>query len=220
MEKKERRLKAAIFDLDGVIVDTVKLHFQAWQRMFSEYGKSFNFQDYKAKVDGIPGIDGARAILNNLTEEELKQASLRKHNYFLEFLEEYGVDVYPEAIDLIKRFKAQALKAGVISSSKNCYSILEKAGITNLFDVVVGGSEVEKGKPDPEIFLLACKKLGFKPGQCVVFEDAVLGVEAGKSGGFLTVGIDRYQNPWRLDKADIVVSDLSRVNLDILEDLL
>ena len=87
-------MKAAIFDLDGVIVNTVPLHFKAWKMMFSEYGKEFNFDDYKQKVDGIPRMDGARAILTDLSDEELKKAADKKQVYFLEYLNSEDIPVY------------------------------------------------------------------------------------------------------------------------------
>jgi beta-phosphoglucomutase len=213
-------LKGAIFDLDGVIVDTVSLHFKSWKKMFAEYGIEFTFEDYKKKVDGIPRIDGARAILKDLDEEELKKAAEKKQRYFLEFLEKEGIRVYESTLKLIKELKENNIKVAVISSSKNCLPILKRAKIDHLFEVIITGNDIKKGKPDPEVFLLACKNLNLSPCGCIVFEDAVLGVEAAKRGNFKCVGIDRYNNPIRLSKADLVVKDLSEINLEVLEKIL
>ncbi|MFC1621748.1 HAD family hydrolase [Candidatus Omnitrophota bacterium] len=209
--------KASIFDLDGVIVNTVSQHFKAWQKMFKEYGKDFTFEDYKEKVDGIPRTDGARAILKDLSEDELKKAGDKKQGYFLEYLESEKIAVYNTTIDLIKDFKEKNLKIAVISSSKNCLPILKKVGLVDLFDVIITGNDTTKGKPDPQVFLMAAEKLSIKPEECVVFEDAVLGVEAAKRAGMKCVGIDRYAKPDRLNKADLVVSDLGEVDLKKIE---
>lgn len=211
--------KGAIFDLDGVIVDTVLLHFQAWKKMFSAYGKEFSFEEYKDKVDGIPRMRGARAILEDLPEQELNQAAAKKQDYFLEFLQEKGVKVYQSTVDLIKELRAKSIKAAAISSSKNCRHILERASLIDLFEIIITGNDIEKGKPDPDVFLLAAEKLGLENGECLVVEDAVLGVVAANKAGMRCIGIDRYNNPQRLTGADIVVSDLSEINIEKIEQL-
>ena len=212
-------LKGAIFDLDGVLVDTVPLHFKAWKRMFNEYGKEFNFKDYKQKVDGIPRLDGARAILTDLPQDELVEAGTRKQGYYLDFLKQEGIDVYQSSVDLIKELKGKGVKIAVISSSKNCHFILEKSGLLQLIDAEINGNDITKGKPDPQIFLMALQKLGLSASECTVFEDAVLGVEAAKRADIFTVGVDRHQDPERLKQADLIVIDLAEVNFSKLETL-
>jgi beta-phosphoglucomutase len=204
--------KGAIFDLDGVIVNTVPLHFKAWKKMFAEYGREFTMKDYEDKVDGIPRADGARAILSDLSDEELEKASARKQGYFLELLGREEVNVYETTVKLIKELRRHGIKIAVISSSKNCPDILEKTGLYSLIDVEINGKQIVRGKPDPWIFLAAAEKLNLTPRECVVFEDAVLGVEAGKRGGIFTIGIDRRGAPERLKEADLVVTDLSEVD--------
>ena len=103
-------LKAGVFDLDGVIVNTVPIHFKAWKRMFEEYGHSFTFQDYKLKVDGIPRIDGARAILTDLTDAELEEAANQKQNYFLDLLKQEEIPVFPSTIALIDEMREKGIK--------------------------------------------------------------------------------------------------------------
>ncbi|MFA7676592.1 MAG: beta-phosphoglucomutase family hydrolase [Candidatus Omnitrophota bacterium] len=211
--------KGAIFDLDGVIVNTVPLHFKAWQKMFKEYGKDINFEDYKNKVDGIPRIDGARAILTQLSSPELEKAASLKQDYFLELLNSQGVEVYQSTLELMILLKKEGIKIAAISSSKNCLSILRQVKIIDLFEVIITGKDGIKGKPAPDIFLAAAEKLGLRNEWCVVFEDAVLGVEAAKKAAMKCVGIDRYDNPQRLSKADIVVSDLSEIGFSELKGL-
>jgi len=218
MEKK-MQLKGAIFDLDGVIVDTVGLHFNAWKKMFSDYGKEFTFEDYKAKVDGIPRMSGARAILTDVSDEELEKAASKKQEYFLELLESEGVKAHQSTLDLVKELKQNNIKVAAISSSKNCLPILKKVGVDSWFEVILTGHDIVKGKPNPQVFLTACEKLGLVPEDCIVFEDAVLGVEAAKRGNFSCVGVDRYKSPERLSKANLVVGDLSEVSLERLRNL-
>lgn len=212
--------KGAIFDLDGVIVNTVPLHFKAWKRMFGEYGKEFNMKDYEAKVDGIPRMDGARAILTELSQDELNEAAAKKQGYFLSFLKVEGVNVYDTTVKLIKELRKNGIKIAVISSSKNCPYILEKAGLYPLIDVEINGRMIVRGKPDPWIFLEAAKRLNLKPEECIMFEDAVLGVEAGKRANMFTVGVDRRNAPERLKKADIVIKDLSELDYKKLSSFL
>ena len=210
------QFKAAISDLDGVVVNTVPLHFKAWQRMFNEYGKEFTFDDYKAKVDGIPRVDGARAVLTDLSDDEIKTACDKKQGYFIEMLKTEGVDQYDSTLKLLKELKQNNIKIAIISSSKNLPYILEKISRPELYDVYISGHDITKGKPDPQVFNMAAKKLGVAPEDSVVFEDAVLGVEAAKNANMKCVGVDRYNHPERLTKADIVVSDLSEVNYEKL----
>ena len=183
--------KGAIFDVDGVIVNTVPLHFKAWQRMFTDYGKKFTFEDYKKKVDGIPRFDGARAVLTDLSPKEIEQAAAKKQGYYLELVDSGEIETYPSTVELIKEFKKKAIKIAAASSSRNCRYILEKVGLINLFDAIIGGTDFKNGKPDPEIFLTAASRINVLPEESVVFEDAILGVEAAKKGKMRCVGIAR-----------------------------
>lgn len=211
--------KAAIFDMDGVVVDTVPIHFNAWKRMFAEYGHDFSFEEYKAKVDGIPRTDGAKAILTNLSDKELEQAAMKKQDYFKEELSEREIPTYVTTINLISELQKKDIKVAVISASKNAPDILKKIGLLEKLDAMVSGHDVTKGKPDPQVFQMAAKKLNVAASDAIVFEDAVLGVEAAKRGGFKCVGIDRYKEPERLAKADLIVSDLGEVNYQTIEEL-
>lgn len=211
--------KSAIFDLDGVVVNTVPLHFKAWKSMFSEYGKNFTFEDYKQKVDGIPRLDGARAILSDLNKEDLEKAATKKQEYYLELVNKGEVEVYPSTVSLIMELKKNSIKIAAASSSRNCRYILEKADLIGLFDAIVAGGEFKKGKPNPEIFLLAASRLGSSAAESVVFEDAKLGVEAAKNGNMLCVGIAREGDREILKKADIIVNDLEEIDCAKLKGL-
>lgn len=212
--------KGVIFDMDGVLVDTVPLHFKAWKKMFNGYGKEFNLEDYKSKVDGIPRLNGARAILTDLNSEELKKACDQKQEYFMGYLQTEGIDVYPTSVNLIKELKDNQIKIAVISSSRNCPYILKKTAIDKLIDVQISGGDITKGKPDPAIFLMARDKLGLRGEECIVFEDAHLGVEAAKRADIFTVGVDRHNDPECLAKADLIIKDLGEVDYNRLKTLI
>ncbi len=137
----------------------------------------------------------------------------------MEYLNSEKIPVYNTTIDLIKNFKKASLKIAVISSSKNCLHILKKVNLVDLFDVIIGGNDITKGKPDPEIFFTAARKMSISPGECVVFEDAVLGVEAAKRAGMKCVGVDRYNRQERLNKADLVVGDVGELDLAKIKEL-
>ncbi len=206
-----------IFDLDGIIVDTVPIHFKAWKKMFSEYGIDFTFSDYKKKVDGIPRLDGAEAVLKDLEIKELKRAAGRKQKYFRDELDRGQIPVYQSTIKLINKLQNLNALTAVISSSKNCTYILKKIGLYDSLDAVVDGNRNLKGKPDPQIFLTAAEEMKADPERCVVFEDAVLGVKAAGKAGMYVIGVDRYSDPDRLEEADRVISDTAEV---VAEELL
>jgi beta-phosphoglucomutase len=210
---------AAIFDMDGVVVDTVPIHFQAWKRMAEDYGRSFTFEDYKAKVDGIPRIDGTRAILQGMDEATVLKAGERKQAYFLELLGQGEIPTYDTTLKLIAELQERGIRVAVISASKNAPAILERIGLLEKLDAVVSGLEITHGKPDPQVFLVAAQKLGADPAACVVFEDAVLGVEAAGRAKMACVGIDRYASPDRLAKADLVIADAGEITPERLEEL-
>jgi beta-phosphoglucomutase len=187
--------------------------------MFSEYGIDFTFEEYKSKVDGIPRYDGARAILKDLSDREIKDAADRKQKLFLEFIEKEDIPMYTSSIDLIKELKSHNKKIAIASSSRNCKRILQRAKIIHLVDTVVDGNDLTRAKPDPQIFQLAAQRLGCAYAECIVFEDAVLGIEAAVNGKMLCIGIDRYNNPARLAKANLIVKDLSEVDYKTIEGL-
>ncbi|PIS29573.1 beta-phosphoglucomutase family hydrolase [Candidatus Saganbacteria bacterium CG08_land_8_20_14_0_20_45_16] len=206
-------IKGAIFDLDGVIVNTVPFHFKAWQKMFQQYGYDFTMADYLAKVDGRPRLAGVAAILTDLSPDEITKAGDIKQGYYLELLENEPLEIFESTIVLIKEMKTNKIKLVAASSSKNAVMILKKIKIFELFDANVSGADFKKGKPDPEIFLTAAKKIGLAPKECVVFEDAKSGVEAAFAGSFYCVGINRHNDRVGLQLANRVVKDLKEISL-------
>ncbi|WP_276496112.1 trehalose-phosphatase [Pontibacter litorisediminis] len=241
---ESKRVKALIFDLDGVITQTARVHAAAWKRMFDAYlqergrqdGKNYEplaiATDYRRYIDGIPRYDGVRNFLAsrgiNLPEgspqdkpgaETVSGLGNLKNVYFQELLEDGGVEVYTDTVAFVKEMRRQGMRTAVISASKNCKAILAAARLEELFEVRVDGllsAELGlKGKPAPDIFLEAAKRLGVKPEQAAVFEDALAGVEAGKAGGFaLVVGIDRTNEAQELTEhgADLVLQTFPSQN--------
>jgi beta-phosphoglucomutase len=207
-----------IFDMDGVITNTVPLHFKAWKKMFADYGIDLTFEMYKERVDGIPRLDGARAVLTDLSDEEVEKAAAKKQGYFVELLKTDDVDVYEDALNFINSLEKDKFRLAVASSSKNCKDILKKIGIIDIFDAVVDGYGFKNGKPDPEIFLNAAKLIDILPAQAVVFEDAKKGVEAAKNGNMLCVGVDRVGNPEILSRADIIITDFASLDIAQIEE--
>lgn len=231
-----------IFDMDGVITDSVPVHRTAWKETFDSFldetgSEAPRFDegfDYLTHVDGKPRYDGVRDFLTSrgieLPEgtpddapEELTVCGVgnRKNEDFLKALAEGGVEPYGSTLDLIDELNAAGLKVALITSSRNASAVLGSAGVDPAsFDAVVDGNESSRlglpGKPDPAIFLEAASRLGVEPAAAVMVEDAVSGVAAGRTGGFGgVIGVDRGSNREALTVAgaDVVVEDLGDVGL-------
>jgi beta-phosphoglucomutase family hydrolase len=215
---------AVLFDLDGVITDTAKIHAACWKQMFDEYlqkratqsGEAFRpfdpVEDYRLHVDGKPRFDGVRDFLRSrgirLPEgsphdppqaETVGGLGNRKNHLVTRAIEEKGVEAYEGSVRFIGQLHRHGFKVAVVSSSENCEAVLRAADVEALFEVRVDGAMVEAqhlaGKPAPDTFLIAARLLGVEPGRAVVVEDALSGVEAGLAGNFgLVVGVARRGN--------------------------
>lgn len=205
-----------IFDLDGVLVDTVPAHFSAWQRMFSEYGYEFGKREYRHMVDGRPRFDGARAIMTEHSDTEIRHAADKKNDYYIEMIERGEFRVFETALTLIQQSQELGLKLAAASSSANVRTVLEKANLIDAFSVVVGGEDVKNGKPNPDIFLAASADLGLSVDECIVIEDSSSGIEAAKRGGFTCIGLLHEDHAEELSGADMVVTSLAEIDLERL----
>ena len=210
------RIKGILFDLDGVLVDTVPAHFAAWKRMFQDYGYEFGIKEYKALVDGLPRYDGARAVMERHSDDEVRHAANKKNDYFVEKIERGKFRVFDEAVALVRECQTKGLGLAVVSSSVNVRTVLDNAGLLDAFPVVIGGDDIERGKPDPDIFLLAAEKLGLSVNECAVVEDSKSGVQAAKAGGFYCIGLVHGGTPEDLPGADRIVGSLDELDIELL----
>ena len=189
-------LKGLIFDLDGVLTDTAKYHFLAWKKLADELNMSFTEKDNEL-LKGVSRIESFGIILkingrsNEFSDEEKERLANLKNDYYKEMIEQLTPgDILCGVLPFISAAKQNGLKCAVASISKNAPRVLELLGISGLFDYIADAAAVTKPKPDPEIFLTCAKALGFKPNECIGFEDAQAGIEAIHSAGMLSVGIN------------------------------
>ena len=189
-------MKGAIFDLDGVIVDTARYHFLAWKELADEFGFEFTEKDNE-RQKGVSRMASLEVLLEvggitGLTDEQKETLATKKNNRYVEMLQSLDKSELLEgAEDYLKKIKAEGVKIALGSASKNAPLILEKLGIAELFDAVVDGNSVTKSKPDPEVFLIGAKLLGLDPADCCVFEDAQAGIEAARAAGCSVIAIDK-----------------------------
>ncbi len=234
---------AVLFDLDGVLTDTASIHAAAWKRMFDGFLRAratdggtvfvpFDADaDYRAYVDGKPRYDGVRSFLSSrtielpegdagdpITANTVIGLGNRKNQLVTELIENNGVEAFPGAVHLIEVIRRRGVKTAVVSSSENAKAVLGAAGISDLFDTRVDGVVSAElgfaGKPAPDAFLEAARRLDARPDRAVVVEDAVSGVRAGRSGGFaLVVGVGEGERIQTLldNGADLVVGDLAEL---------
>ncbi len=225
---------ACLFDLDGVLTQTAKVHAAAWKQMFDDYlreraartGEAFvpfdPVADYDQYVDGKPRYEGVRSFLAargiELPQETIEELGNRKNEIVLAMIREQGVEAYEGSVRYVRAAREAGLRRAVVSSSTNCRDVLMAAGIDDLFEERIDGVVAErdrlKGKPAPDTFLAGARALGVTPTQAAVFEDALAGVEAGRAGDFgLVVGVDRVgqAEALRAHGADVVVQDLAEL---------
>ena len=214
-------VRACLFDLDGVLTQTAKVHAAAWKKMFDGFlrqraaragGPFLPFDpvaDYDEYVDGMPRYDGVRSFLASrgidlpeggendpASAQTVHGLGNRKNEIVLRLIHEQGVEAYEGSVRYVRAAREAGLRRAVVSSSSNCREVLVAAGIEDLFEQRIDGIVAErdhlKGKPAPDTFLAGARALGVAPGQAAVFEDALAGVAAGRAGGFASVvGVDR-----------------------------
>jgi beta-phosphoglucomutase family hydrolase len=234
---------AALFDLDGVLTSTAKLHAAAWKQTFDMFLKAYaearkeSFvpfdigKDYRLYVDGKARFDGVQSFLISRgidlpygaptdppTAETVCGVGNQKNELVNQIMVREGVEAYPGSVKAVNLLRERGIKTAVVSSSNNCAAVLRAAKIDSLFEIRVDGQTASdltlSGKPEPDMFLEAARRLGVEPGRSIVVEDAIAGVQAGKRGGFgLVIGIARAGNVDELKKqgADLVVEDLEEL---------
>jgi len=215
------RVTTCLFDLDGVLTQTAKIHARAWKDMFDEFlrdwaarhGDAFHEfdrpTDYDEYVDGKPRLDGVKSFLESRgihlpmgspsdppDAETVHALGTRKNDLVLELIRQQGVEPYEGSVRFVEAVRDKNLRRAVVSSSTNCRDVLVAAGIDQFFETIVDGVVAERerlaGKPAPDTFLAAARMLGSEPAESAVFEDALAGVQAGRAGNFgWVVGVDR-----------------------------
>jgi beta-phosphoglucomutase family hydrolase len=233
-------ITACLFDLDGVLTQTAKVHAAAWKQTFDEYlrqrdGAGFKefdaVADYDEYVDGKPRYDGVRSFLESRgielpegspddppTADTICGIGNRKNDLVQKLIREQGVEVYEGSVRFVRAARDAGLRRAVVSSSANCQEVLIAAGIDDLFEARIDGLVADeqhlKGKPAPDTFLAGARAVGVEPAQATVFEDALAGVQAGRDGHFgYVVGVDRTGQAQALREhgATVVVKDLGEL---------
>jgi beta-phosphoglucomutase len=213
-------IKGFIFDLDGVIVDTAKYHYLAWKKLANELG----FQFTEEQNEAFKGVSRKRCleILLDLggvkaTQEQFDHWMIEKNEDYLRYIEKMDVsEILPDVPKILDFLKANHIPMALGSASKNAIPILRKVGLLSYFKVVVDGNNVTKAKPDPEVFLLAAKDIGVDPTDCVVFEDALAGIQAANSAGMTSIGIG---DTTILTDAQYNFNDFTEISTDFIKQL-
>lgn len=210
-------IKACIFDLDGVIVDTAKYHYIAWK----EIAKELNFDFTEHDNERLKGVSRMRSldilleignlILDNPAKEFLAD---KKNKIYVGYIEKMTSDeILPGVKNFLNELRIAEIKTAIGSASKNTPLILDRIGLKSYFDAVIDGNKTSKAKPDPEVFLLGARELGVQPESCIVFEDAEAGIEAALAARMNCVGIG---DPAILGKANLVIPGFKEMSLDLL----
>lgn len=213
--------KAFIFDLDGVIVDTAKYHYLAWQKLAQQLGINFT-PEHNEELKGVSRVRSLEIILAlgniSATQEDKDHWLHQKNEEYLSYLVTMDEsEVLPGVLPVLEYLKQHNQKIVLGSASKNAKPILEKAKVIGYFDAVVDGNDVSNAKPDPEVFLQGAKKVQFPPEKCIVFEDSVAGIQAANIAGMTSVGIGNQEI---LQEAHFVFPDFTYIDLNFIENLI
>ena len=210
-----------IFDLDGVIVDTAKYHYLAWKNLANQLGFDFT----KEQNELFKGVSRKRCLeilleIGNreATQEEFDTWMVEKNVDYLKYIENMDAsEILPDVPRVLEFLKENNIPIALGSASKNAQPILEKVGLLHYFDAIVDGNNVTKAKPDPEVFLLAAKQLNVLPEECVVFEDAVAGVQAANAAKMMSIGIGDKNV---LAEAQLIFTDFTEISTNFIKDLI
>lgn len=213
-------ISACIFDLDGVIVDTAHYHFLAWKRLAGELGYELTLADNE-NLKGVSRMRSLEIVLQlggvTASEHEKELMANKKNTWFNDYVGQMIPDeIFPGVKELIHELKNKGIKVGLASSSKNAKTVIKLLNIHNEFDAIVDGTMIEHTKPHPEIFLLTAKRLGVRPEECLVFEDAEAGVAAALAAGMKCVGVGNAQ---QLNRAHEIVAKTADFKISELDKL-
>ncbi len=214
-------MKALIFDLDGVIVDTAKYHYLAWKQLANELGFDFT-EEQNELLKGVSRVKSLEILLKigkvKLSEERKTILLKEKNKQYLEFIAKMGEnEILPGIKDLLSYLNKKKIQISLGSASKNAKLILRILNLYDLFDTIVDGNDVSKAKPNPEVFLIAATRLNKNPQNCIVIEDAVAGIEAANRAKMMSIGIG---NKKVLHKADYILGSTNELTIDFIERLI
>lgn len=207
-------IKAAIFDLDGVICDTAKYHYLAWRELAQQLGFEFTLE-HNERLKGVSRMQSLEILLSIggivcTNKEKLEMANDKNERYRSFILKMEPEEILPGVVGFLEELRSAGIKIALGSASKNAMTILERLKITHLFDVIVDGTMVEQAKPAPDVFLAGAEKLGVMPWQCVVFEDAAAGIEAALNAGMIAIGVG---NKSILKRAQAVIAGFNNFSM-------
>ncbi|HXJ99850.1 MAG TPA: beta-phosphoglucomutase [Gelidibacter sp.] len=213
--------KAFIFDLDGVIVDTAKYHFLAWRKLANSMGFDFTHEQNE-QLKGVSRVKSLEKILawgnKSVSEDEFNKLMVQKNEDYLTYIEKMDAqEILPDVAKTLDFLKEKEQHIALGSASKNARMILEKVNLLEKFDVLVDGNDVANAKPNPEVFLNAAKQLQANPKDCIVFEDAVAGIQAANNAGMVSIGIGDKNT---LHEANYVFKNFTEITTDFLSQLI
>lgn len=214
-------MKGFIFDLDGVIVDTAKYHYLAWKKLANELGFEFT-EEQNELFKGVSRKRCLEILLEiggvDASHEQFERWMAEKNKDYLAYIEKMdATEILSDVPKVLNYLEGRKIPIALGSASKNAMPILEKVNLLPYFDVLVDGNDVTKAKPDPEVFLIAAKKLDVKPENCIVFEDAVAGIQAANNAGMISIGIGDAKV---LSEANYNFKDFTEISLEFLDGLI
>ena len=212
------QIKACLFDLDGVVVDTAKYHFIAWRELAQELGFDFTEADNE-RLKGVSRVRSLEILLEiggiELDDEKKEQLAAKKNENYVGYIQQMKPDeILPGVEDFLSELRKNGILIALGSASKNAPLILKQIGLTHLFDAIIDGNNVSKAKPDPEVFLKGAEALNVAPTDCVVFEDAQAGIEAARNAGMHVIGVGHPDN---LKNADFVIPGFEEMTIGKLK---
>ncbi|NRT16038.1 beta-phosphoglucomutase [Flavobacterium sp. 28A] len=215
------RTKAFIFDLDGVIVDTAKYHYLAWQKIAQELNIDFTLE-HNELLKGVSRVRSLDIILElgnvQASQEDKNKWLVQKNDEYLSYLVDMDQsEILPGVIPVLEFLKQNNQPIALGSASKNARPILEKTGIIHFFDAIVDGNDVSNAKPDPEVFLIAAKHLNSNPADAIVFEDSVAGVQAANIAKMISIGIGEEKT---LHEAQYIFEDFTQITTRFIQELI
>ena len=212
-------IKGYIFDLDGVIVDTAKYHYNAWRKLANTLGFDIT-EEQNENLKGVSRTESLEYILSlgnlNFSDSEKAEMAELKNSWYVDSISNMDMsELLPGSADLIKEIKQNNLKLSLGSASKNSVRILTATGLLDYFDAIIDGTKTTESKPHPQVFLMAAEALNLKPEECIVFEDSINGIKAANAGGFISIGVGDKNV---LSEADHNIPSLEHMTLEKIGD--